>query len=80
MKKIKKGDSDPKLCANAKQVKGTLLPLKPSVQGEVTRVLKETPVVKAHSTLRKAKSDAKLVGIREMRRKRKEEEEKAKSK
>lgn len=80
MKKVKKGDSDPKVCASAKQVKGTLIPIKAVAQGETTRVLKETPVVKAYSTLRMAQSDAKLVGVRAMRKKQKEEEEKAKSK
>ena len=80
MNKVKKGDSDPKICATAKQVKGELLPLKAVELGETTRVLKETPVVHAYSTLRMAQSDAKLVGVRAMRKKQKEEEEKAKSK
>lgn len=80
MKKVKKGDSDPKVCASAKQFKGVLLPIKATGQSETTRVLKETPAVKAYSTLRMAQSDAKLVGVRAMRKKQKEEEEKAKSK
>jgi len=80
-KKPKKADSEPVETANATQQKGTVLPIKQTWTREKARpITDEEKAVSAYATLRKARSDARLVGVREVRRKAKEEEEAAKKK
>ena len=64
-KKIRTGDSTVEECKLATQLKGTVMPLKkdqPSV--ECSEIIKDEKKFKAFATLRKARSDARLVGIR----------------
>uniref|UniRef100_A0A1D1YNS4 60S ribosomal protein L13 n=1 Tax=Anthurium amnicola TaxID=1678845 RepID=A0A1D1YNS4_9ARAE len=80
-KKPKKTDSEPAETANATQQKGAVLPIKQTWTREKARpITDEEKAVSAYATLRKARSDARLVGVREVRRKAKEEEEAAKKK
>jgi large subunit ribosomal protein L13e len=67
--------------ATATQHKGTVLPIKQTWKKEKARAItEEEKASNAYATLRKARSDARLVGVREARRKAKEEEEAAKKK
>ncbi|CAG8477765.1 11308_t:CDS:2 [Diversispora eburnea] len=80
-KKPKAEDSKPDECAAATQHKGGILPIKQSWPCEKARpITEEEKKVSAYATLRKAKNDARLVGVRDARRKAKEEEEAAKKK
>jgi len=80
-KKPKKADSELAETTAAAQQKGTILPIKQLWTKEKARpITDEERAVSAYATLRKARSDARLVGVREVRRKAKEEEEAAKKK
>jgi large subunit ribosomal protein L13e len=77
----KKGDSDRAELTQAKQVQGPVIPIQQIWQQEEPRkITGEEKKFNAYATLRKARTDARLVGIREMRRKAKEEEEANKKK
>jgi large subunit ribosomal protein L13e len=77
----KKGDSDRAELTQAKQVQGPVIPIQQIWQQEEPRKITEgEKKFNAYATLRKARTDARLVGIREMRRKAKEEEEANKKK
>ncbi|XP_037959545.1 60S ribosomal protein L13 [Teleopsis dalmanni] len=67
-KKIRKGESTLEECKLATQLKGPVMPIKqdePVV--EFREITKEEKKFKAFATLRKARSDARLVGIRAKR-------------
>ena len=69
--------------STAVQQKGTVLPIKQLWTKEKARPITEEERAvsnSAYATLRKARSDARLVGVREVRRKAKEEEEATKKK
>jgi large subunit ribosomal protein L13e len=72
----KKGDSSAEELASATQFRGALLPITQSAPTETTRKITGTPAATAYHTLRIARSDKKLKGIREKRAKAAEEEEK----
>ncbi|XP_065356642.1 large ribosomal subunit protein eL13 [Calliphora vicina] len=64
-KKIRKGESSLEECKLATQLKGKIMPLKkeqPTI--EFREITKDEKKFKAFATLRKARSDARLVGIR----------------
>ncbi|CAG8519154.1 11323_t:CDS:2 [Acaulospora morrowiae] len=72
----KKDIAEPAEIATATQHKGTVLAIQqvwPEV--EERAITQEERTASAYATLRKARSDARLVGVREVRRKAKEEEE-----
>jgi len=80
-KKPKNADSESAETSTAVQQKGTVLPIKQLWTKEKARpITEEERAVSAYATLRKARSDARLVGVREVRRKAKEEEEATKKK
>ncbi|CAG8543601.1 904_t:CDS:2 [Funneliformis caledonium] len=80
-KKPKKADSAPDQIATATQLKGTVMPVQQLWKREKARAITdEEKKGSAYATLRKARSDARLVGVREARRKAKEEEEATKKK
>jgi large subunit ribosomal protein L13e len=80
-KKPKKADSGPDETANVIQQKDAILPIKQLWPREKARpITDDEKAGSAYATLRKARSDARLVGVREARRKAKEEEEAAKKK
>ena len=63
------------------QQKDTILPIKQLWPREKARpITDDEKAASAYAALRKARSDARLVGVREARRKAKEEEEAAKKK
>ncbi|KAI9578726.1 60S ribosomal protein L13 [Glossina fuscipes] len=65
-KKVRKGESTLEECKLATQLKGKVMPIRkenPSVT-EFREVTKEEKKFKAFATLRKARSDARLVGVR----------------
>ncbi|CAG8693191.1 17691_t:CDS:2 [Cetraspora pellucida] len=67
--------------ATAAQHKGPVIPIRQALDEEEARpITNEEKAASAYATLRKARSDARLVGVREARRKAKEEEEAAKKK
>ena len=76
-----KKDSDPTELAQAKQIKGPVLAIEQTwVTENPRKVTEEEKKFDAYSTLRRARADARFVGVREMRRKAKEEEEANKKK
>ncbi|CAG8571381.1 11208_t:CDS:2 [Acaulospora colombiana] len=80
-KSKKKDISEPAEIATATQHKGTVLAIQQTWPEEEARAItEEEKAISAYATLRKAKSDARLVGVREVRRKAKEEEEASKKK
>jgi len=82
-KKPKKGDSsaDTLKETNVTRKISSVLPLPPSYVAEEPRAITaEEKEGNAYATLRKARSDARLVGVREVRRKKAQEEEDAKKK
>ncbi|CAG8608479.1 4787_t:CDS:2 [Paraglomus brasilianum] len=67
--KPKNDDSSPAELAQAKQIKGPVLAIEQTwVTESARKVTEEEKKFGAYSTLRKARSDARLVGVREMRR------------
>ncbi|CAG8467858.1 8318_t:CDS:2 [Paraglomus occultum] len=81
LRKPKPGDSNPVELAQAKQIKGPVLAIEQTwVTENPRKITEEEKNFDAYSTLRRARSDARLVGVREMRRKAKEEEEANKKK
>ncbi|XP_063984839.1 large ribosomal subunit protein eL13 [Diachasmimorpha longicaudata] len=68
-KKPKKGDSSPEECKVATQVKGTPMPILSSggLKAKARPITEEEMKFKAYITLRKARADARLVGIRAKR-------------
>jgi len=67
-KKIKKGEATPEECKVATQVKGEVMPLHQSTAKPKARVItEEEKKFEAYITLRKARADARLVGIRAKR-------------
>ncbi|KAF0458333.1 50S ribosomal protein L13e [Gigaspora margarita] len=67
--------------ATASQHKGHVIPIQQTLLTEEARIItEEERAASAYVTLRKARSDARLVGVREARRKAKEEEEATKKK
>ena len=77
--KPKQGDSAAEVCATAVQVKKNV-GIEALVSDDVERVLSGERVLGAYAGLRKARSDARLVGKRDKRRKAKEAEEAEKKK
>lgn len=67
-KKIRKGESTPEECKLATQHVGPVMPLQKEVPTiEFREITKEEKNFKAYATLRAARSDARLVGIRAKR-------------
>ncbi|KAJ3217226.1 60S ribosomal protein L13 [Clydaea vesicula] len=77
VKKPKKADSSQSELSSATQLKGTVLPIKQDKVAFSTGKVTNNKV-HAYATLRKAQSDARYKGVREIRAKAKEEEEKQK--
>lgn len=68
-------------CASATQHKGSVLAIdQPWPREKARPITEEEKKASAYATLRRARSDARLVGVREARRKAKEEEEANKKK
>ncbi|KAJ3213397.1 60S ribosomal protein L13 [Dinochytrium kinnereticum] len=80
LNKPKKGDSTGAALTAAVQLRGPLFPIAQPAPTETTRVLGAPGTVGAFRTLRVARADARLKGIREAKAKAAEEEEKAKAK
>ena len=84
--KTKQGDSSAEDVKKAREgvpvasLKSDLLPIKNIVKVTEAKVADEKSEEDAYKKLRKARSDARLVGVREKRKKAKEEEEQAKKK
>ncbi|KAJ3178372.1 60S ribosomal protein L13 [Geranomyces variabilis] len=76
--KPKKGDAERSVVAAATQLRGAILPIVQPALTDIERPLGDAPKVHAYRTLRIARSDKRLKGVREARAKAAAEEEKAK--
>lgn len=71
----------PEACKLATQLKGDVMPLRhPVVRVEARAVTEDEKKYSVYQAMRVARIDAKLIGVREKRAKRKEEEAKMKKK
>lgn len=66
------------MIASATQLKGALFPISTPAPTDLLRKITGPAGLEAYATLRKARSDKRLKGKRDARKKAKEEEEKAK--
>lgn len=72
--KVKKGDSQPEVTSAATQLKTPLFPVVTPAPTDVSRKITSQPTLQAYATLRKARSDKKLKGIRDAKAKAEAEE------